>query len=72
LKGFAKRYQKFLTLENKMDVLKKLEFHFISNRPISEDFYKSICELQETGTVTKPTNLEKLELYTNLMGILLA
>lgn len=68
LKGFAKRYQKFLTLENKMDVLKKLEFHFISNRPISEDFYKSICELQETGTVTKPTNLEKLELYTNLKG----
>ena len=68
LKGFAKRYQKFLTLENKLDVLKKLEFHFISNRAISEDFYKSICELQETGKVTNPANFEKLELYTNLKG----
>lgn len=68
LKGFAKRYQKFLTIENKQEVLKKLEFHFISNRAISKDFYKSICELQEIGKVTKPTNLEKLELYTNLKG----
>ncbi|WP_284119317.1 hypothetical protein [Acinetobacter seifertii] len=68
LKGFAKRYQKFLTIEPKLDVLKKLEFHFISNRAISKDFYKSICELQETGKVTKTTNLEKLELYTNLKG----
>ncbi|WP_394556129.1 hypothetical protein ACGTGP_00225 [Acinetobacter baumannii] len=67
-KGFAKRYQKFLTIEPKLEVLKKLEFHFISNRAISKDFYKSICELQETGKVTKTTNLEKLELYTNLKG----
>lgn len=68
LKGFAKRYQKFLTIENKLDVLKKIEFHFISNRAISKGFYESICELQETGKVTKTTNLEKLELYTNLTG----
>ncbi|MDO7192486.1 hypothetical protein Q5M49_02125 [Acinetobacter nosocomialis] len=68
LKGFAKRYQKFLTIEPKLDVLKKLEFHFISNRAINKEFYKSICELQETGKVTKTTNLEKLELYTNLKG----
>lgn len=68
IKGFAKRYQKFLTIEPKLDVLKKLEFHFISNRAISQDFYKSICELQETGKVTKTTNLEKLELYSNLKG----
>ena len=66
LRGFAKRYQKLLTLENKIDVLKKLEFHFISNRAISTDFYKSICELQKTGKVTKAQNLQKLKDYTDL------
>lgn len=68
LKGFSKRYQKFLTLEHNLDVLKKLEFHFISNRAISKDFYESINQLQETGKVTKPANLKKLEKYTSLKG----
>ncbi|MEQ1454568.1 hypothetical protein [Acinetobacter seifertii] len=66
IRGFSKRYRKFLTLENKKDVLEKLEFHFISNRSISEDFYESIKQLQETGQVTNQPNLKKLEQYTTL------
>lgn len=68
VKGFSKRYRKFLTLEKKENVLKKVEFHFISNRAISTDFYKSIKELQETGLVTNSDNLKKLEQYSALKG----
>ncbi|GAB01497.1 hypothetical protein [Acinetobacter sp. NBRC 100985] len=68
IKGFSKRYRKLLTIEQKTDVLKKVEFHFISNRAVSADFYESIKQLQETGQVTKSTNLRKLEEYTSLSG----
>lgn len=66
--GFSKRYLSLIEKESKDAVLKKVEFHFVSNRLINEEFYKSINELKETGKVTKPANLKKLEKFTTLKG----
>lgn len=68
IEGFSKRYRRLLQIESKVEVLKKVEFHFVSNRPINEGFYKSINELKESGYVTTQTNLKKLEEYTSLTG----
>ena len=68
IEGFSKRYRSLIERESKDQVLKKVEFHFVSNRAINDEFYKSICELQETGKVIYFNDMEKLELYTNLKG----
>lgn len=71
IEGFSKRFLKLLDIVPKDIVLQKVEFHFVSNRAISTDFYKSIKQLQETGKVTKTENLQKLKDYTNLDGQIL-
>lgn len=68
IEGFSKRYRGLIEKQPKDEVLNKVEFHFVSNREINEDFYTSINELKETGQVTKSTNLRKLEEYTSLIG----
>ncbi|MCH7310542.1 hypothetical protein [Acinetobacter sp. ANC 4805] len=68
IEGFSKRYRSLIDKESKDEVLKKVEFHFVSNRAINDDFYKSINELKETGKVTKPADLQKLEKFTTLKG----
>ncbi|MBJ8499681.1 MULTISPECIES: hypothetical protein [Acinetobacter] len=68
IEGFSKRFRKLLTIASKDIVLQKVEFHFVSNRAISTDFYESIKQLQETGQVNKIENLRKLENYTELNG----
>lgn len=66
IEGFSKRYCSLIERESKEEVLKKVEFHFVSNRAINDDFYKSINELKETGQVTKSADLKKLEQFTTL------
>lgn len=68
IEGFSKRYCSLIEKESKDEVLKKVEFHFVSNRVINAEFYKSINELKETGKVTKPADLKKLEKFTTLKG----
>ncbi|MGE8545133.1 MAG: hypothetical protein ACN6NS_12565 [Acinetobacter johnsonii] len=68
IEGFSKRYQSLIQKESKGEVLRKVEFHFVSNRAINAEFYKSINELKETGKVTKLANLKKLEKFTTLQG----
>lgn len=68
IEGFSKRFRKLLAITSKDLVLQKVEFHFVSNRAISTDFYESIRQLQETGQVTKTENLQKLKDYTDLDG----
>ncbi|WOE31762.1 MULTISPECIES: hypothetical protein [unclassified Acinetobacter] len=68
IEGFSKRYRSLIDKESKDEVLKKVEFHFVSNRPINDEFYKSIIELKESGQVTKTQNLQKLIDYTELRG----
>lgn len=68
IKGFSQRYRSLIEKESKEEVLKKVEFHFVSNRAINDEFYKSINELKETGQVTKTQNLQKLKDYTDLDG----
>lgn len=68
IEGFSKRYRSLIDKESKDEVLKKVEFHFVSNRPINDEFYKSIIELKESGQITKTQNLQKLIDYTELKG----
>lgn len=68
IEGFSKRYQSLIQKESKAEILRKVEFHFVSNRAINAEFYKSINELKETGKVTKLTDLKKLEKFTTLQG----
>lgn len=68
IEGFSKRYRSLIEKESKDDILKKVEFHFVSNRTINDEFYKSITELKEKGKVTKLADLKKLEKFTTLQG----
>lgn len=65
LQGFAQRYSALIIKASKEEVLKKLEFHFISNRSINADFYKTIKELQDKGETLDKTNLAKLQKFTS-------
>ena len=66
IEGFAKRYKALVKQLGKDKVQSIIRFNFVSNRPISEDFYLSIQELKETETVTNANNLRKLEEFTGL------
>lgn len=68
IEGFSKRYQSLIQKKSKGEVLRKVEFHFVSNRAINAEFYKSINELKKTGKVTKLADLKKLEKITTLHG----
>jgi hypothetical protein len=70
LRGFADRYK---ALEQRLGAGTfdgKLEFCFISNRPISVDFLEAVDDAANTGAVTRhPTNLKRLEAFTGLRGL---
>lgn len=72
LKGFAARYtalqQRFLA-----DALnRKLEFWFISNRPINSNFLAAVHDAAEGLPARHPTDLKKLERFTGLGSTALA
>lgn len=72
IKGFAKRYEE---LQNRLGTVclnKKLEFWFVSNRPINNDFLETIQDAAEGAPARHATNLTKLENFTGLNGTALA
>lgn len=72
LKGFAARY-KALQQRLPADALNsKLEFWFVSNRPINGDFLTAAHDAAEGLPARHPNNLKKLERFTGLGGTALA
>lgn len=72
IKGFAKRYA---ALQKRIDTVglnDKLEFWFVSNRPINADFLETILDTAEGIPARHTTNLKKLEKFTSLSGVALA
>src|SRR5713226_7277086 len=72
VKGFAKRYQELLQTFS-VDVLaSKLEFSFVTNRPIGTDFTDAVADAAAQASPRHPNELEKLERFTGLQGEALA
>ncbi len=67
ISGFAER---FLALEKAagLDLANKLEFVFLSNRPISPRFLKTLDEVATGKPVGNARNVKKLEAYAQLRG----
>ncbi|SDC62473.1 NACHT domain-containing protein [Cupriavidus sp. YR651] len=66
ISGFAKRYGQLQTVLGAENVGGKLEFWFVTNRPIHADFAAAVKDVASSGTTSDTTNLEKLEKYTGL------
>ncbi len=72
LSGFAARYKALLLRLDGKDITGKLEFWFVSNRPINVDFLEAVHDAAE-GVPTQHTNdLKKLETFTGLSGTALS
>lgn len=72
LKGFAKRY---MALEKRLGTVNldgKLEFWFVSNRPINANLLEAVYDAAESVQARHPTDLRKLERITSLSGTALA
>lgn len=68
LRGFSKRY-KALAQRLGADALNgKLEFLFVSNRPINSDFLETVDDTATGAAIRHPKDLNKLEESTGLSG----
>lgn len=68
ISGFAKRYGELQTVLGAENVKGKLEFWFVTNRPIHADFAAAVKDVASSGTTSDTVNLKKLEEYTGLQG----
>ena len=69
LKGFAARYGDLQQRLSTINLSGKLEFAFVSNRPINADFLDTIHDAAEGVLTTRHAkNLMKLEKFTSLSG----
>jgi hypothetical protein len=72
LTGFTERYN---TIQQHLDTVNlndKLEFWFVSNRPINTDFLEAIHDAAESIPPRHANELKKLERFTSLSGAALA
>ena len=69
LRGFADRYK---ALEQRLGAGTfdgRLEFCFVSNRPISADFLEAVDDAANGAATRHPKDLKKLEEFTGLRGL---
>lgn len=71
-RGFAERYKALLQHLCTVDLDSKLEFWFVSNRPISTEFLEAIHDAAEGVPARHVNVLKKLEQFTSLSGTALA
>lgn len=69
LRGFANRYKALAQPLEAGTLNGKLEFCFVSNRPISSDFLEAVDDAANGAVARHPQNLKKLEKYTGLSGL---
>lgn len=72
LTGFAERYKALQQRLGIIDLNGKVEFWFVSNRPISPDLVDTIQEVAEGVPVRHTATLQKLERFMNLKATALA
>jgi hypothetical protein len=68
IKGFAKRYAELQRAHAQSDLAKKLEFWFVTNRPISSDVVEAVADAALGATLRHPDELTKLQKFTGLAG----
>lgn len=71
-RGFAERYKALQQHLRTVDLDSKLEFWFVSNRPISTKFLEAIHDAAEGVPARHVNVLKKLEQFTSLRGTELA
>ena len=67
-KGFSARYTNLLESFSCDNLKGKLEFWFVTNRPISTHFKEAVRDAADGATARHPNELRKLESFTNLKG----
>ena len=68
LKGFSARYTDLLESFSCDDLKGRLEFWFVTNRPISTRFKEAIRDAADGAVTRHPNELKKLERFTKLKG----
>jgi hypothetical protein len=68
IRGFAKRYKKLLQTSAADELAAKLEFWFVTNRPIGTDFAEAVVDAAAGTSPRHPRELVKLEGFTDLKG----
>lgn len=72
LAGFSKRYKDLLKRFSADDLVKRFEFYFVTNRPISADITETLTDAANGVVQHHPKELEKLERFTGLNGVALS
>ena len=68
LAGFSERYKDLLPRFSRDDLARRLEFWFVTNRPISSDFTEAVRDAANGTEPRHPNELTKLERFTSLKG----
>ena len=68
IEGFAKRYKELLQTSAADALASKLEFWFVTNRPVSTNFADAVADAAAGTSRRQPDELEKLERFTGLKG----
>ncbi len=72
IKGFCKRYRELLQTFSADALATKLQFWFVTNRPIGKDFAEAVNDAAAEAQQRHPSELQKLERFTGLRGVDLA
>jgi hypothetical protein len=72
IRGFAERFEALQKELPDIHLCEKLEFWFVTNRPITADFIVAIEDAAAQSEPRHPGNLKKLETFTSLDGEALA
>ncbi len=68
IRGFARRYGELQKMHPLTDLAKKLEFRFVTNRPIRVDLVEVVADAAANVTPRHPDELKKLQRFTGLAG----
>ncbi|MCP1843949.1 hypothetical protein J2R78_006916 [Bradyrhizobium sp. USDA 4538] len=72
IRGYAKRYAELQKTTPRAELANKLEFWFVTNRPISSDVAEAVEDAANEATARHPNERKKLEDFTGLTGADLA
>jgi hypothetical protein len=72
ISGFASRYRELLDRFPGAGIEDKVQFWFITNRPIHADFMEVVRSIASGKSTNDKTNVQKLQTYTSLKGEQLA
>lgn len=68
IKGFTRRYQEQLRASTAESLGSKLEFWFVTNRPVSRGLTETIFDISTAASPRHPAELRKIERCTGLSG----